>query len=222
DSQAVLSAIVQSQSTKTGQYLIKQVLDKIDWIKQTKRRNFVVQLNWIAGHVDIYADRTVNEGRTRPTHRAMWSQLTLKTSYSAMRRRMCERYTAPLKVEASKISHIKSNAAKTSAGRLTAAKSTKILNELPRATRCLATQLRSGQFPTTKYYRYRFRLIDSPKCSACGTEDTITHKIFICRKHIMARITLRRKITKINIRFELGPILRNSHSLQALYEFFKP
>ncbi|TIA79705.1 hypothetical protein E3P84_04125 [Wallemia ichthyophaga] len=57
---------------------------------------------------------------------------------------------------------------------------------------------------------------------ACVAEDTISHRIFIRRKHIMARITLRRKITKINIRFELGPILRNAHSLQVLYEFFKP
>ncbi|TIB27553.1 hypothetical protein E3P86_04116 [Wallemia ichthyophaga] len=46
--------------------------------------------------------------------------------------------------------------------------------------------------------------------------------IFICRKHTMTRITLRRNITKINIRFDLGPILRNAHSLQAHYEFFKP
>ncbi|TIB68996.1 hypothetical protein E3P77_00795 [Wallemia ichthyophaga] len=159
-----------------------------------------------------------------------------------MRRRICEHYTASLKVEASKILDIKSNAlstsssktssgptralpsnaAKTSTGRFTAAKTAKVLNELPRATRCLATQLRSGHYPTTKSYRYRFRLIDLPKYSAYGTEDTISHRIFILKRHIMARITLRRKITKINIWFELGPILRNTHFLQALYEFFKP
>ncbi|TIB27552.1 hypothetical protein E3P86_04115 [Wallemia ichthyophaga] len=151
DIQAVLSKIVQLQSTKTGQYLIKQVLDIIDWIKRTKRKDFVVQLNWIPGHVDIYgnelADRIANEGWTRPTHRTMWSQLTFKTSYSAMRHRMRERYTASLKVEASKISDIESNAAKTSAGRLTAAKTAKIFNELPRAMRCLATQLRLRTLP---------------------------------------------------------------------------
>ncbi|TIB62392.1 hypothetical protein E3P78_02424 [Wallemia ichthyophaga] len=211
DSQAVLSEIS---------------LTKLIGLNERREKDFDVQLNWIPRHVDIYgnelADRTANEGWTRPTHRTMWSQLTLKTSYSAMRRRMRERYTASLKVEASKISDIKSNAAKTSAGRLTAAKTAKIFNELPRATRCLATQLRSGHYPTTKSYRYRFRLIDSPKCRACGTEDNISHRIFICRKHTMTRITLRRKITKINIRFDLGPILRNAHSIQVLYEFFKP
>ncbi|EIM22495.1 hypothetical protein WALSEDRAFT_32166 [Wallemia mellicola CBS 633.66] len=129
-----------------------------------------------------------------------------------MRRTMRERYAAPLKIEASKLSVIKSNTSKTSAGKLTAAKTAKILNELPRAT-C--------HFPTTKSYRYRFKLIDSPKCSTCGIDDSILHRIFICRRHIMARITLRRKITKINIRFELGPMFRNAQALQAPYEFFK-
>ena len=167
------------------------------------------------------ADRTANEGRTNYKHYTK-IDFALRTSYSAMRRRMRERYTAPLKIEASKLSVLKSNTSKISAGKLTAAKTAKILNELPRATRCLATQLRTGHFPTTKSYRYRFKLIDSPKCRTCGIDDSISHRIFICRRHIMARITLRRKITKINIRFELGPMLRNAQALQALYEFFKP
>ncbi|TIB35827.1 hypothetical protein E3P84_01196 [Wallemia ichthyophaga] len=187
-----------------------------------------------------------------------------------MRRRICEHYTASLKVEASKILDIKSNALSTSSSKTSSGPTralpvaprsylpiygTRIKNRIPLSyyyrqlsmykkysptpqkhqledlqqqkrprysTRCLATQLRSGHYPTTKSYRYRFRLIDSPKYSAYGTEDTISHRIFILKRHIMARITLRRKITKINIRFELGPILRNTHSLQALYEFFKP
>lgn len=78
----------------------------------------------------------------------------------------------------------------------------KMLKELPRVIRSLATQLRTGHFPTTKLYRYRFKLIHSPKWRTCGADDSILHRIFICRRHIMARITLRRKITKINnIRF---------------------
>lgn len=69
DIQAVLTAIVKLQTTKTGQYLIKQVLDKIERIKQMSRREgIIVQLNWIPGHADIYGneltDRTANEGRT--------------------------------------------------------------------------------------------------------------------------------------------------------------
>ena len=38
----------------------------------------------------------------------------------------------------------------------------------------------------------------------------------------MARLTLRKKINALGIRFELGPMLRNAKTLQALYEFFKP
>ncbi|TIC66941.1 hypothetical protein E3Q02_01635 [Wallemia mellicola] len=56
----------------------------------------------------------------------------------------------------------------------------------------------------------------------CGADDSISLRIFICRRHIMARITLRRKITNINIRFELGPMLRDAQALQALHEFFQP
>ncbi|TIC46039.1 hypothetical protein E3Q06_03729, partial [Wallemia mellicola] len=106
DSLAVLSAIVQLQTTKTGQYLIKQVLDKIERIKRMEgREGTIVQLNWIPGHTGIYgnelADRTANEGRTKCNH-YINIDFTLSTSYSAMRRRMRERYTAPLKIEASK------------------------------------------------------------------------------------------------------------------------
>ena len=149
------------------------------------REGTIVQLNWIPGHTGIYgnelADRTANEGRTKCNNYTN-IDFTLSTSYSAMRRRMRERYTAPLKIEASKLSVIKSNTSKTSAGKLTAAKTAKLLNELPRATRCLATQLRTGHFPTTKSYRYRFKLIDSPKCRTCGIDDSISHRIFICRR----------------------------------------
>lgn len=68
---------------------------------------------------------------------------------------------------------------------------------------------------TSKSYRYRFKLIDSPKCRACGINDSILHMIFICRRHTMARITLRTT-------FELGPMLRKAQALQAVFEFFNP
>ncbi|TIB38701.1 hypothetical protein E3P86_01481 [Wallemia ichthyophaga] len=97
----------------------------------------------------------------------MWSDLTLKASYSAMRRRMRERYTAPLKVEASIISDINANAAKSISWKADSSK----------------RKTARGISPTTKSYLFRFRLIDSPKCSARGTKDTISHRIFICKRH---------------------------------------
>ncbi|TIB78129.1 hypothetical protein E3Q22_02742 [Wallemia mellicola] len=72
------------------------------------------------GHTGNYADRTANEGRTKCNHYTN-IDFTLRTSYSAMRRRMRERYSAPLKIEASKLSVINPNTSKTSAGKLTAA-----------------------------------------------------------------------------------------------------
>ena len=97
-------------------------------------------------------------------------------------------------------------------------KTANLLESLPRATRCLAVQLRSGHFPITKSYRYRFRLTDNPKCDTFCLDDTITHRIFICRRHIKTRLTLRKKIIAMGIRFELGPMLRNAKTLQALYD----
>ena len=38
----------------------------------------------------------------------------------------------------------------------------------------------------------------------------------------MVRLTVRKKINALGIRIELGPMLRNVKSLQALYEFFIP
>ena len=97
-----------------------------------------------------------------------------------------------------------------------------IIRVLVTLTRCLAVQLRTGHFPTTKSYRYRFRLTDNPKCNTCRLDDTISHRIFICRRHIKARLTLRKKVVSMGIRFELGPMLRNAKTLQALYDFFRP
>ena len=97
-----------------------------------------------------------------------------------------------------------------------------MLKSLPRATRSLAVQLRTGHFPITKSYRYRFRLTDNSKCNTCRLYDTISHRIFFCRRHVMARLTLRKKINVLGIRFELGPMLLNTKTLQALYDFFKP
>ena len=122
----------------------------------------------------------------------------------------------------SHLAEITSQSAKLAMGRLTSSKTAKLLESLPRATRCLAVQLRSGHFPITKSYRHRFRLTDNPKCDTFCLDDTITHRIFICRRHIKTRLTLRKKIIAMGIRFELGPMLRNAKTLQALYEFFKP
>ena len=122
----------------------------------------------------------------------------------------------------SHLAEITSQSAKLAMGRLTSSKTAKLLESLPRATRCLAVQLRSGHFPITKSYRYRFRLTDNPKCNTCRLDDTISHRIFICRRHRMARLTLRKKINALGIRFELGPMLRKAKISQALYEFFRP
>ncbi|TIB75444.1 acetylornithine aminotransferase [Wallemia mellicola] len=66
---------------------------------------------------------------------------------------------------------------------------------------------------TRESSRYQFKLIDSPKCRKCGADGSISHRIFICRRHIIARIALRGKITRISIRFELGLIFWNAQAL---------
>ena len=127
-----------------------------------------------------------------------------------------------MRIEANHLTEITSRSAKLAVGKLTSLKTAKLLECLPRATRSLAVQLRTGHFPITKSYRYRFRLTDYPKCNTCRLDDTISHRIFICRRHITSRSTLRKKINALGVRFELGPMLRNAKTLQALYEFFRP
>ena len=95
---------------------------------------------------------------------------------------------------------------------MTSLKTAKMLESLPRATRSLAVQLRTGHFPITKFYCYRFRLTETPKCNTCRLDDTASLRIFNRRRHIMARFTLR-KINALGIRFELGPMLRDIKTL---------
>lgn len=70
-------------------------------------------------------------------------------------------------------------------------------------------------------YRYHFKPIDSSKCRTCGADDSILHRICICRSNIMGRITSRRKIIKINIRLQLGSTLRKAQALRALLRVFQ-
>ncbi|EOR00813.1 hypothetical protein J056_000623 [Wallemia ichthyophaga EXF-994] len=183
DNQAALAAMFQLQSTKTGQYLVMRILEQVTKLNSIRRNQSpVINLNWIPGHTEIYgkelADRTANEERTTTAHTTT-IDFALRTSFSAMRRSMRKRYAAPLRVEASRMTDLMSHTSKTAAGKLTSAKTAKILSGLPRATSCLATQLRTGHLLITKSYRHRFKIIDSPRCSTCGVDDTISHRIFV-------------------------------------------
>ena len=127
-----------------------------------------------------------------------------------------------MRIKANHLIELTSQSPRLTVGKLMSLKTAKLLENLPRATHSLTVQLRTGHFPITKSYRYRFRLTDNPKCNTCRLDDTISHRIFICRRHIKARLTLRKKVVSMGIRFELGPMLRNAKTLQALYEFFRP
>ena len=149
-------------------------------------------------------------------------EFELKSSLSALKRGLREQFTAPMRIEANHLTEITSRSAKLAVGKLTSLKTAKLLESLPMATSSLAVQHRTGHFPITESYRYRFRLTDNPKCNTCRLDDTVPHRIFICRRYIIARSTLRKRINALGIRFELGPMLRNAKTLQALYDFFRP
>ena len=224
DSQAALYALASYNASGSAQYILARCYEKAMELENAYPET-TIQLRWVPGHKGVdgneKADKAANEGRTNKDHR-LEVGFDLRRSLAVTRRQVRSDITAPMRIEANRLRGMTSRAVKISTGNLTSAKTAKLLASLPRATRCLATQLRSGHFPTTKSYRYRFRLIDSPKCSTCRLDDTISHRVFICRKHFMARITLKKKIAALGIRFELGPMLRNASSLQALYEFLRP
>ena len=184
-----------------------------------------VNLHWIPGHKGVEgnekADKAANEGRKRIESK-LPVDFELKRSLSALKQGLREQITSPMRVEANHLAEITSQSARLAVGKLTSLKTAKLLESLPRATRSLAVQLRTGHFPITKSYRYRFRLTDNPKCNTCRLDDTVPHRIFICRRYIIARSTLRKRINALGIRFELGPMLRNAKTLQALYDFFRP
>ena len=224
DNQAALQALQSASASGPAQYILKQIINKGEEM-EALAPNTYINFNWIPGHKGIEgnerADRAANEGRTK-TENKLPIEFELKSSLSALKRGLREQFTAPMRIEANHLTEITSRSAKLAVGKLTSLKTAKLLESLPRATRSLAVQLRTGHFPITKSYRYRFRLTDSPKCNTCRLDDTISHRIFICRRHITSRSTLRKKINALGVRFELGPMLRNAKTLQALYEFFRP
>ncbi|TIB68746.1 hypothetical protein E3P77_00933 [Wallemia ichthyophaga] len=137
DNQAALAAMFQLQSTKTGQYLVMRILEQVTKLNSIRRNQSpVINLNWIPGHTEIYgnelADRTANEERTTTAHTTT-IDFALRTSFSAMRRSMRKRYAAPLRVEASRMTDLMSHTSKTAAGKLTSAKTAKILSAPHRA-----------------------------------------------------------------------------------------
>lgn len=106
--------------------------------------------------------------------------------------------------------------------RLTSLKTAKLLENLPKATRCLAVQPRSGYCSIIESYRSKFPLTDTPNCKTAHLDDTISRRKFICGRLITAGLKLRRKIIALGIRFEFGPMSHNAKILQALYKFFRP
>ena len=224
DNQAALQALQSASADGPAQYILKKIINKIEET-ETLSPDTYVNLHWIPGHKGVEgnekADKAANEGRTKIENK-LPVDFELKHSLSALKRGLREQITAPMRIEANRLVEITSQSARIAVGRLTSSKTSKLLEGLPRATRCLAVQLRSGHFPITKSYRHRFRLTDNPKCDTFCLDDTISHRIFICRRHIKARLTLRKKIIAMGIRFELSPMLRNAKTLQALYEFFRP
>ena len=224
DNQAALQALESAGADGPAQYILKKIINKIEEMEILSPDTYV-NLHWIPGHKGVEgnekADKAANEGRTRIENK-LPVDFELKQSLSALKRGLREQITAPMRVEANHLAEITSQSARLAVGKLTSLKTAKLLESLPRATRSLAVQLRTGHFPITKSYRYRFRLTDNPKCNTCRLDDTIPHRIFICRRYIIARSTLRKRINALGIRFELGPMLRNAKTLQALYDFFRP
>ncbi|TIA98889.1 hypothetical protein E3P92_02542 [Wallemia ichthyophaga] len=146
---------------------------------------------------------------------------TLKPALSAFRKCLLERHTALLRVDARSLPGPKSKDAERAMGRMTSTQAARMLNKLPRGTRSVATHIRSGHFPTAKSYRFRFKLSDSPLCSKCNEVDSITNRIFRCRKFDQAGLFLRKRIYGLGLRFEMKYMLSNEEALKSLYEFFK-
>ena len=81
-----------------------------------------------------------------------------------------------MRIKANHLIELTSQSPRLTVGKLMSLKTAKLLENLPRATHSLTVQLRTGHFPITKSYRYRFRLTDNPKCNTCRLDDTISHR----------------------------------------------
>ena len=223
DSQSVLSAIVHFQTSKAAQYIIRRIINLLNKLKRLYGRDTF--LTWIPGHMDVegneLADKEANKGRTDTDENRLSIDFTLRPALSAFRRRLREQHTALLRVDARRLPGPTSKDAERAMGKMSSVQAAKMLNKLPRGARSVATQIRSGHFPTAKSYRYRFNLSNSPRCSVCNEVDSTTHRIFWCRKFKDARLKLRRKIYGLGLRFEMKYMLSNDQALMALYEFFK-
>ena len=98
------------------------------------------------------ADKAANEGITNIENK-LPVDFELKHSLSALKRGLREQITALMRIEANHLAEITFQSARLAVGKLTSLKTAKPLENLPRATRSLAVQLRTGHFPITKSYR---------------------------------------------------------------------
>ncbi|TIB04303.1 hypothetical protein E3P94_00247, partial [Wallemia ichthyophaga] len=146
---------------------------------------------------------------------------TLKPAPSAFRRRLRERHTALLRVNARSLPGPTSKDAERAFCRKTSTQADKMLSNLPRGMRSVATQICSSHFPTAKSYRFRFKLSDSPLYSKCSEVDIITHMIFRCRKFDQARLSLRRIYGLGFLRFEMKYMLQMKTLLKLSTSFPK-
>ena len=225
DSQAAYYALVNYHKAKTGQYIIKSIIREIDLLRKDSLRGHVpIILNWVPGHKDIKGNEEADSRSKAARDDNTWSRrspnIQMKPSISVLKCRIHRRNTELLRVPAHRLNDGCSARINKARGKLSSKESVKVLDRLPRKARIIATQLRSGHFPTIKTYRYRFKLSDSPRCTTCNIDDTIFHRIFVCKRFNNLRIQLRQQLYEKQCRFEFNSMMHNSEALLALTKFF--
>ncbi|TIA84610.1 hypothetical protein E3P98_00102, partial [Wallemia ichthyophaga] len=142
---------------------------------------------------------------------------TLKPALSAFRRRLRERHTALLRVNARSLPGPTSKDAERAFCRKTSTQADKMLSNLPRvwphrsaqATSLLPSLTDSDSNCPTHHY------------SKCSEVDIITHMIFRCRKFDQARLSLRRIYGLGFLRFEMKYMLQMKTLLKLSTSFPK-
>jgi ribonuclease HI len=191
DNHAAIKALT-SDLTHSGQNVALTTIKLASTIRnRRKSKKYSLVVRWTAGHVGIAG----NELADREAKRAAGGTSSDKKLLPTLLRRKLTANSTALKTnhhEAIK-EKWKSNWRKSTRGIKMATidnttPSKTLLNtisnsKLTRQASSLLTQLRIGHIPLNGYL-FRFKLVDSPRCPACGAaEETIHHFLITCRSY---------------------------------------
>ena len=188
DNEAAIQA-VESPMRQSGQYIIKEILDKIDNIHETKPTGNI-HIEWVPGHKNVQGNKRADQAAkaaaepnsTKPAKRMKSAQ---KRSIKSMTK---TKWDTDWRNGRENARHLRKMSKHPDAGT-----GLMLYGALQRKQVAWTARLRTGHCHLNDYL-HRFNTIETPECECGAAKETADHFLLNCEIYDEERDRLRRKV----------------------------